>query len=263
MQKIKNRSAGVAFAGWLLLGGLASDGQNLPSLKQVPVLCYHHIRALAPGKTSRDYEVTPGEFAAQMKALATQGYKTVLPDQLYRYLKGGSGFAASPALPGWPSKPIIISFDDTDAEQYTVGKTEMEKYGFKGVFFIMTISIGRPHYLTREQIKALSDAGNTICCHTWDHHMVTKYSESDWTAQLIKPRRKLEDLIGKKIVDFAYPFGLWNQNAIDHLKKNGIRMAFQLSAKQSQSDPLYTVRRILVPGSWSVDRLLKAVQNSF
>jgi peptidoglycan/xylan/chitin deacetylase (PgdA/CDA1 family) len=36
----------------------------------------------------------------------------------------------------------------------------MEKHGFKGVFFFMTVSINRPNYLTKEQIAALSDTGN-------------------------------------------------------------------------------------------------------
>jgi peptidoglycan/xylan/chitin deacetylase (PgdA/CDA1 family) len=29
----------------------------------------------------------------------------------------------------------MITFDDTRGEQYTIGAAEMEKYGFKGVFF--------------------------------------------------------------------------------------------------------------------------------
>jgi peptidoglycan/xylan/chitin deacetylase (PgdA/CDA1 family) len=46
----------------------------------------------------------------------------------------------------------------------------MEKYGFKGVFFVMTVSINRPNYFIKEQIKELSDTGNVIAAHTWDHH---------------------------------------------------------------------------------------------
>jgi hypothetical protein len=29
-------------------------------------------------------------------------------------------------------------------EQYTIGAAEMEKYGFKGVFFVMTVSLTVP-----------------------------------------------------------------------------------------------------------------------
>ena len=64
----------------------------------------------------------------------------------------------------------MLTYDDTDLDQYTVAFPEMKKHGFKGVFFIMTVSIGRPRYMSREQVKDLSDQGNAIGSHTWDHH---------------------------------------------------------------------------------------------
>ncbi len=222
--------------------------------KQVPILCYHHIRPLAPGKKTRDYEVEPADFAAQMKALSDQGYKTILPDQLYAYLANGKAI---------PAKTMMLTFDDTDEEQFLIGRREMNKYGFKGVFFIMTISMNKPRYMTSAQIKQLSDEGNAVCCHTWDHHMVTKYIADDWVKQLDKPRKKLEDLIGKKINYFAYPFGLWNVAAISKLHESGIKMAFSLSSKRDPVSPLYTVRRILVPGEWTVKRLMSAMVSYF
>ncbi len=48
----------------------------------------------------------------------------------------------------------MLSFDDTDLDQFTVAYPEMKKYGFKGLFFIMTVSLGRPHYMSREQVRS-------------------------------------------------------------------------------------------------------------
>jgi peptidoglycan/xylan/chitin deacetylase (PgdA/CDA1 family) len=151
------------------------------------------------------YTVKPTDFAAQMKALSEAGYHTILPAQLYDYLLHDGPL---------PSKPIMITFDDTRGEQYTIGAAEMEKHGFKGVFFVMTVSINRPNYLTKEQIAALSDTGNVIAAHTWDHHRVTKYTGDDWNTQLIKPKAKLEEITGRPVTYFAYPFGLWNKEVI-------------------------------------------------
>jgi hypothetical protein len=55
--------------------------------------------------------------------------------------------------------PIMLTFDDTDLPQFTIAKPEMEKYGFKGLFFIMTVSLGKAHYMSREQVHALSEDG--------------------------------------------------------------------------------------------------------
>jgi len=226
------------------------------SKKEVPVLCYHHIRNSRAGESAsmKSYSVSPAAFAEQMKALYDSGYRTVLPGELYNYLVHDAKL---------PPKPVMITFDDTDEEQYRIGASEMNKYGFKGVYFIMTISINRPRYMSREMLKELSDSGNVIAAHTWDHHMVTKYKGADWDTQLVNPQRKLENITGKEVKYFAYPFGLWNQAAIPELKSRGYQMAFILSTKRDSTEPLYTIRRMIVPGTWSTPGMLKAMKTTF
>jgi peptidoglycan/xylan/chitin deacetylase (PgdA/CDA1 family) len=233
-----------------------ADLATILSKKEVPILCYHNIKELSAnaGEMTKTYTVTPANFAQQMKALSDEGYHSILPDQLYEYLVHDAPL---------PANPIMITFDDTRGEQYSLGATEMKKYGFKGVFFVMTVSINRPNYLTKEQIKSLSDSGNTVAAHTWDHHMVTKYAGEDWETQLVKPKKKLEDIIGKPVTYFAYPFGLWNKEAIPQIKKSGYQMAFILSTKRDSIDPLYTIRRIIVAGQWSTPSVMKAIKSSF
>jgi len=230
--------------------------KQILSKPEVPILCYHRIRPIlaGDGPNMKTYSVTPAAFAQQMKALSDNGYHTILPAQLNEYLVHGGKL---------PSKPVMITFDDTREEHFSVGAAEMNKYGFKGVFFIMTISINRPKYMTKEQIKSLSDIGNTIGAHSWDHHMVTKYAGEDWNIQLTKPKKKLEEIIGKPVNYFAYPDGIWNQAAIPEIKKSGYKLAFILSTKRDSIEPLYTIRRIIVAGTWSTSGFLKAVQSSF
>jgi len=233
-----------------------ADAATILAKKEVPVLCYHHIREAKPGQseTLKNYSVSPAQFAEQMKTLKDSGYESILPDQLYNYLVHDGKL---------PAKPVMLTFDDTDEEQFTIGSKEMEKYGFKGVYFIMTISINRPRYMSKEQLKQLADNGNAVEAHTWDHHMVTKYQGDDWEKQLIQPKKKVEEITGKPAQYFAYPFGVWNKAAIAEIKKAGYKMAFSLSTKRDSTEPLYTIRRILVPGQWSVNGLLRAMKQSF
>jgi peptidoglycan/xylan/chitin deacetylase (PgdA/CDA1 family) len=233
-----------------------ADAAAILAKQQVPVLCYHHIREPKPGQseTMKSYSVSPLQFAQQMKMLKDSGYETVLPNQLYDYLVYGAKL---------PAKPVMLTFDDTDEEQFSIGYQEMKKYGFKGVFFIMTISINRPRYMTKEQLKQLADDGNAVESHTWDHHMVTKYRGEDWDKQFVKPRKTIEDITGKPATYFAYPYGLWNAAAIPELKKAGFKMAFILSTKRDSTEPLYTVRRMIVPGQWSASGMMKAMKQTF
>ncbi|HUQ97492.1 MAG TPA: polysaccharide deacetylase family protein [Chitinophagaceae bacterium] len=234
----------------------AADAATILARKQVPVLCYHHIKDFTGREkpVTKDYIVPPAAFREQMKSLADSGYHTILPEDYNNYLLYGTPL---------PEKPVMITFDDTDEEQYTIGAAEMNKYGFKGVYFIMTISIGRPRYMTNEQLKDLSDNGHLIACHTWDHHNVKKYAGADWEAQLNKPKARLESITGKPVEYFAYPFGLWNEAAIPELKKRGFKGAYQLSDKRDQADPIYSLRRMLVPGTMSTASMHKWMIGNF
>lgn len=248
----------------------APDPSSIPASKianaatilarpQVPVLCYHQIRdwRATDSKTSKDYIIPVAAFREQMKMLADSGYHTILPDQLYAYLTTGASL---------PSKPIMLTFDDGDLDQYTVAAPELEKHGFKGAFFIMTVAIGRhgkQPYMDKAQIKDLSDRGHAIGAHTWDHHNVKKYQGDDWKIQVEEPKAKLEAIVGKPIKYFAYPFGLWNKQALPELQKRGYVAAFTLADKRDDSMPLYTVRRIIAGGQWKATTMYRNMIQSF
>ena len=224
--------------------------------KEVPVLCYHRIRNILPndGADMKTYSVTPAAFTAQMKALHDNGFHSILPDQLYNYIVHNEPL---------PPKPVLITFDDTREEHYRIGAEILKKYGFKGVFFIMTVSINKPGYMTKIQIKTLSDNGHAIGNHTWDHHRVTKYTPEDWNMQLLKPQMQLEKIIGKPVRYFSYPFGLWNTAAVNELKKRSYKLAFQLSDRKPSPNVQFTVRRMIVAGGWSASKMMENMNATF
>lgn len=251
-----------------------ADNTAIMGRKQVPVVCYHQIRDWKPtdSKSAKDYIIPIAAFKEHIKMLADSGYHTILPDQLYNYLTKGTPL---------PSKPIMLTFDDTDLDQFTIANPTLKKYGFKGVYFVMTVSLGRPHYMTNEMVKTLSDEGNIIGSHTWDHHRVDKYTHNgvlkilgkngkitnkpvdDWVTQIDKPTKKLEEITGKKIDYFAYPFGVWKKPVLPEIQKRGFKIAFQLADKRDPDYPLMTVRRILDSGYWTTKTFSNSVRHSF
>jgi peptidoglycan/xylan/chitin deacetylase (PgdA/CDA1 family) len=252
----------------------AQSSASIMARKQVPVVCYHQIRdwRATDSKNAKDYIIQIAAFKEHIKMLADSGYHTILPDQLYNYLTKGAPL---------PSKPIMLTFDDTDEDQFTIANPTLKKYGFKAVYFVMTVSLGRPHYMTNDMVKKLSDEGNIIGSHTWDHHRVDKFSHTsvlkiigkngkitnrptdDWVTQIDKPTKKLEEITGKKIDYFAYPFGIWKKPVLPEIKNKGFKIAFQLADKRDPDYPLMTVRRILDSGYWSTKTFSNSVRQSF
>lgn len=233
-----------------------ADAATILSRPQVPILCYHQIRdyRASDSKTSRDYIVPVSSFGEQMKSLADSGYHTILPDQLYDYLTTGTPL---------PSKPVMITFDDTREDQYSAALPELNKHDFKGVFFIMTVALNKPGYMSREQVKQLADSGHVVGSHTYDHKNVKTYTSDDWVEQIQKPSQQLQTITGKPVEYFAFPFGLWNKEAINKLKDHDFKAVFQLAADRDENDPLYSIRRIIVPGGWSGNSLQKIMTKSF
>jgi Predicted xylanase/chitin deacetylase len=227
----------------------ANTPDQILAKPEVPILCYHRI---ADGKKG-DYTVSPSTFSAHMKVLADSGYHSISPVQLYDYLVYNKTL---------PEKPVMITFDDSRLEHCAIAAPVMEKYGFKGVFFIMTITYNKKNYMTREQIAQLDSAGHTIGLHTWDHTMVTRYKDAaDWQKQIADPKDKLEKIIGKPVGFFAYPNGVYDHKGAEKLS-HYFKISFTLFSKRDSLQPLQTVRRMIAPES-TPQGLLKSMRRTF
>jgi peptidoglycan/xylan/chitin deacetylase (PgdA/CDA1 family) len=233
-------------------GGKPADAATIIARKQVPILCYHQIREWrgTDSKSAKDYICPTSIFGQQMQMLKDSGYHAITADQLYNYLTTGASL---------PTKPVFLTFDDGDEDQYINALPILNKHGFKAMFGIMTVAIGRhgkQPYMSKVQIKDLSDKGHEVCCHTWDHHNAKKYTAADWTTQAEEPRKLLAEITGKPVKYFVYPFGLWNHEAAVELQKMKYLASFQLAdKKRDEQYPLQSIRRIIASGYWSAKTL--------
>jgi len=226
-----------------------NTAEQIYAKPEVPILCYHRIGT----DRKSEYAVTPATFEGQMKILADSGYHSIMPAQLYDYLVFNKPL---------PLKPVIITFDDSRAEHFNIAAPVMEKYGFRGVFFIMTITYNKKNYMTTEQIAQLSKAGHCIGLHSYDHVMVTKYKdESDWKKEVIDPKKKLEQIINAPVEYWAYPDGIYNKKATEELNKY-FKLSFSLATPRDTSLPLQTVRRMIIP-EWTPRGMLKSMHRTF
>ncbi len=217
----------------------------------VPVLCYHQVRPWTGADTSYNREmliIPPANLGAQLDAIRAAGYTTISPAQYATHLDTGAGL---------PSKPVILSFDDGKDNQVSAALPALTKRGMTGTFFIMTVILGNAGWMRRDDVRRLADAGMTIGSHTWDHHMVTEYSTSDYATQLQQPRELLRRLSGQEVDDFAYPYGAWKAEVLPHVRKAGYRCAYQLQDKPLDATyPELTLRRILAVSTWTGDQVV-------
>ncbi len=158
------------------------------------VLMYHDI-VTADDKTSGfqnenafQYKVEEQAFEAQVKAL--QG------------------------------KDIVFTFDDGGESFYTKAAPILEKYGFKGVFFISTKYIGTQGFLDKEQMIALAAKGHIVGSHSHTHpEIFTKLSKDEVREEWLKSYEILQSILGEKDFPMSIPNGYASktimQEAID------------------------------------------------
>jgi peptidoglycan/xylan/chitin deacetylase (PgdA/CDA1 family) len=219
----------------------------------VPVLCYHQVReyTAADGAGARPLICPPAVLQRQLEAVLAAGMQPVTGEALVDHLQLGTPLA---------DNAVLISFDDASGGQYTHALPILQRLGVPATFFVMTVVLDRPNWLSRDDVRELDAAGMTVASHTWDHHPVTRYGAKDWATQLAKPREQLEKIVGRPVDLFAYPYGLWNRAALPHVQAAGYRAAFQLTEQPHDAQmPLLTVRRVLTLPTWDAPTLLARI----
>jgi hypothetical protein len=158
----------------------------IPESVQVPILVYHHVRPIPAGLSvsERQYSVSPEEFESHLSYLRDNNFKSIRLTDIRDALKRGESL---------PEKPVVITFDDGRENQYVYAFPLLKEYGFSATFFPFTNAIGRPDYVTWEQLAELRDAGNEIGSHAVFHPYMTRLSDSEMRREAGDSRSVLRE----------------------------------------------------------------------
>lgn len=141
--------------------------------------------------------------------------------------------ATDPVKKPIPRGLVLMTFDDSTIDHYTVACPVLEKYGGKAVLF--TTEMAHPmgggpgfedktKFMTWEQIKELSDRGHEIANHSW-HHPVNLYSQDD--AVILEEVRGIEERCAQygipKPITFGYPGGGCTRHMEELIRAEGYR----------------------------------------
>jgi peptidoglycan/xylan/chitin deacetylase (PgdA/CDA1 family) len=192
------------------------DGQALRREVKAPIFMYHHVGPLPaePDEMRVGLTVLPDRFEEQLKFLKDHGYQSIDFYQLYYAI-----------TLGWelPPKPAIFTFDDAYKDIYTFAFPLMKKYGFTGTVFVPTqfADEGRADYMNWAELEEMAAAGWRLEPHTKTHESVANRNR-DWLIyQMLGSMETLKFHIGYQPRFFAYPYGAYDEDAIEILKEAG------------------------------------------
>lgn len=182
---------------------------------QILVLNYHQIKN-APVSLS----ISLADFDAQMNYLSSHGYVSITPDELY------SGLSGKLEL---PKKPVLITFDDGYADNYTNAYPILRRYGMRATIFVIPAFVGvYQNYLTWDEILEMQDGGITFESHTMNHSKLEELPDDEIRSELLNSKAVLEEKLGQPVEFLAYPTGTYNLHIAGIAKEVGYKGAFTI-----------------------------------
>ncbi len=206
----------------------------------IPILLYHHI---AESSTDHRYYVAPALFEQQMQWLVDHGYQAITEADLAEVIRHGGKL---------PEKPVIITFDDGNADFFTGAFPVMNRLNMVGVAFLVTDRIDLSGFVTSEQVKEMIKAGWEIGSHTVTHPDLLR-QRTNLNREIVTSREWLNQKFGIDVVSFAYPFGLMNASVAKMVEESGYTSAAGLGGRMQQSaSDLYDLSRTEIRGYFTM-----------
>ena len=182
----------------------------LPEPEGFPILEYHQVTDEKLDPDFEVYNVPPAEFSAQLDFLQAQGYTTITLQDFMRAVHGKATL---------PEKPIVLTFDDGYADNYSTMLPILESHKMTAVVYVITNEVGKSGYLTLEQLKDMQRRGIEIGSHTADHLPLTSLDAETQLTQIRDSKRFLEWSGLATIYSLSYPNGAFNDEITEILQR--------------------------------------------
>lgn len=147
---------------------------------------------------------------------------------------------------------VLVTMDDGDPSVIENAAPIFERYNIPYAVYAVPGRIGRRDHMSAAQLRELAGRGAEIGSHTMSHRSVTSLGPAELTSELVDSKKMIEDITGKQVTSFAYPFGTlrdFDARAGDALRRAGYALAFtsQHGAVEEGIDPMF-VPRIKIEG---------------
>jgi peptidoglycan/xylan/chitin deacetylase (PgdA/CDA1 family) len=209
------------------------------------ILVYHRV---LPAVTN-EMTIRPSTLQWQLDYLKQHKYPIVPLRSVVAYVHGSA--------PAPPPSSVVITIDDGHRSVYTDVLPLIRRLGVPVTLFIYPSAISNASYaLTWQQIAELQRTGLfTIESHTYwhpnfkvEHRRLASDAYREFAArQLCRSRAVLEQHVGTPPSLLAWPFGVYEDEAIEIARECGYTAGFTLGARGvTPGTNLMTLPRFLV-----------------
>ncbi len=189
-----------------------------------PILTYHKLGPRPFGVRLKGLYVSEKLFAQQLAELRAAGFITPPFAEMIQ--------PATSAVPR-----IALTFDDGFSNVLRHGLAPLTRYQFRAIQFLVADLLGKTNewdarsgeareaLMDASQIRDWLAAGHEIGSHTLTHPHLTRLSPNVAREEIFASKKKLEDLFGRPVEHFCYPYGDYNEAVRELVAEAGYRTA--------------------------------------
>lgn len=199
--------------------------------------------------TDREYVLSRARFEAHIDTLAGARIPVSSLDECLGTPDN------TPNRPG----PVVITFDDGDASCYTTAAPLLERHGFRGEFFVVSQWVGRPGFLSRDQLRDLIRRGHGVHSHSRTHPMLPRLDTARIDEELSGSKTELEEMIGRPVEYVSIPGGAYDARVVEAAQRAGYRRALiSIEGYNEPRDSAFLLRRF-TPRSYTDAEFVRSV----
>ena len=184
------------------------------------VLMYHRIglprlRSLVTGQY-----VAPALFRSELGYLSGRGWTCAA---LASIIETGEN----------DNPDFAITFDDGFASVYEHAFPILAQSKMTATVYVVASGIGgtnewdqrsgdiREPMMSAAQIRQMADSGFEMGSHSLTHPHLSSVSDDDLVHELLDSKRMLEEIVGRDVVSFSYPYGDYDRRVADAVAAAG------------------------------------------
>ena len=220
-----------------------SSAMKMCAPRRVPILMYHSL-----DESGSAISVSPDTFRAQMDALSERGYRGMCLRELIAMWRDNAVL---------PEKAVVITFDDAFFNFEEHALAVLRKHEFSATVFAVSDYLGKvndwpsqPQSIPRlplmsiTSLRAMVAEGIEVGAHSATHPGLDDLGMERATAEIVRSRQVLEDVLGAPVISFAYPYGRIGVES-ERLVRRYFQAACTVDMRTaSRVDDLYRLPRI-------------------
>jgi peptidoglycan/xylan/chitin deacetylase (PgdA/CDA1 family) len=219
------------------------SGRSPSRLLHPPIVLAYHAVGEVAAEHDPDNLVHPiAKFRSELEGLLRRGYEFVIASELGRRLRQGVPLRST----------CVLTLDDGSLDNLTVLPGLLEELNVPATVFACPGLLGRPHpwlapeagirLMDIDELRTLSSHELVeIGSHTNEHTDLEHAGAEDAYRELSSSKAALEEMLGKEVETFAYPYCRYSPACPGAAERAGYLCAFTCGARGGWAP--YEIRR--------------------